>query len=125
MEYNNSAGCSRREKQPRLRWVCPILTGRLSILHFVAKTVYHKKIRLSTYQVVTDLIKIQGGSGVLAENLKKARTKKKISQLELAKSVGLTQQAYSLFELGLKCPSVSTLVLLSKELGVSIDELVK
>lgn len=62
---------------------------------------------------------------MLAENLKKAREKKGFSQEELAKSAGTTQQAYSLFELGLKVPSVPTLVLLAKKLETSVDELVK
>lgn len=62
---------------------------------------------------------------MLAENLKIAREKKKISQELLAKNAGITQQAYSLFENGLKVPNVATLVLLAKELEVSVDELVK
>lgn len=62
---------------------------------------------------------------MLAENLKKAREKKKLSQEKLAKAAGITQQAYSLFENGLKVPNVATLVLLAKELEISVDELVK
>lgn len=62
---------------------------------------------------------------MLAENLKKAREKKGFSQELLAKNVGITQQMYSIYELGLKAPSVATLVLLAKELEISIDELVK
>ena len=62
---------------------------------------------------------------MLSENLKKARERKGFSQDEVAKSAGTTQQAYSLFELGLKIPSVPTLVLISKKLETSVDDLVK
>lgn len=62
---------------------------------------------------------------MLSENLKKAREKKGFSQDEVAKSAGLTQQAYSLFELGLKTPSVATLVLLAKKLEVTETELLR
>ncbi len=62
---------------------------------------------------------------MLSENLKKKREGKNLSQEKLAKSVGISQQAYSFFEKGLKIPSLSVAVLLAKELDTTVDELVK
>ena len=62
---------------------------------------------------------------MLSENIKKAREELGLSQEDVAKSVGITQPAYSYIENGFKNPSVPTLVRLSKVLKVSIDELTK
>ena len=62
---------------------------------------------------------------MLGENIKKAREKIGMKQIELAEAVGVAQSAIVYFEKGYRNPSVHTLKLLSKVLGKSIDELVK
>ena len=62
---------------------------------------------------------------MLAVNLKNAREELGLSQEEVAKELGITQPAYSYYESGLKCPTVPTLIQLSKVLKKSMDELAK
>lgn len=62
---------------------------------------------------------------MLSENLKIKREEKGLSQMEIAKSVGVSQQAYCSFENGLKVPSLPVAVALAKELETSLDDLVK
>ena len=62
---------------------------------------------------------------MLSENLKIKREEKGLSQVEIAKSVGVSQQAYSSFESGLKVPSLPVAVALAKALESSLDDLVK
>lgn len=62
---------------------------------------------------------------MLAQSLKAARVAKGISQEQLAKSVGISQQAVNQYEKGLVVPSLPTMIELAKALGITIDELVK
>lgn len=61
---------------------------------------------------------------MLAENLKKARLKKGLTQIEISKRIGITQSGYSYLECGGK-PTYDTLVKIAKVLDVSVDELTK
>ncbi len=58
------------------------------------------------------------------ENLKILRQEKGIGQVELAKKIGVSKGIISLWENGLREPNMSSLILLSKFFGVSIDYLV-
>ncbi len=58
-----------------------------------------------------------------AEKLSAERKKKKVSQLEVAKVVGVTQTAISYFESGEKFPSAPLIKRLAKYYGVSMDYL--
>lgn len=58
-----------------------------------------------------------------SENLKKARIKAHLSQLDLAKKSGLSQQAISIIEKGERSPSESTMKLLAEALGYSVSDL--
>lgn len=62
---------------------------------------------------------------MLAENLKKARLKKGLTQVQVSKMVGITQSGYSYLECGNGKPTYDTLVKLAKVLEVSVDELSK
>ena len=62
---------------------------------------------------------------MLGENLRKARTEKGLTLVEVAKEVGVSHVAIINMENGKRMPSVPTLVLLARVLGKSIDELVK
>ncbi len=55
--------------------------------------------------------------------LKNLRTEKGDSQADVAKFLGLTKQAYSLYELGKRNPDNDTLYKISEYFGVSIDYL--
>ena len=61
---------------------------------------------------------------MIAERLIAAREKTGLSQTEVAKRIGATQAAVSYFEMGLKIPSVPTLLSLARLYNVSMDYLV-
>lgn len=58
-----------------------------------------------------------------AENLRKIRESRALSQKELAEMADLSQAAISSFELGRKTPNKRTLRILAGVLGVSTDRL--
>lgn len=60
---------------------------------------------------------------MLFENIMKARKTMGLTQNEVARRVGITQQAYSFIEKGLKMPSVSTLSALADVFETTTDEL--
>lgn len=60
----------------------------------------------------------------LNENIYNLRKKKKISQEDLAEKVEVTRQTISNWELGSTSPNPKQLILLSKALNVSVDELI-
>ncbi len=57
-------------------------------------------------------------------NLKELRLEKGMGQVELAKSLGVSKGVVSLWENGLREPTMYSLILISKFFNVSIDELV-
>ena len=59
----------------------------------------------------------------VAANIKNARTKKNMTQMNLADEMGVSYQAVSNWERGNSMPDISKLEDLSKELGASIDEI--
>lgn len=59
-----------------------------------------------------------------AENVRRLREKKRISQCELAKNVGVSQSAISQYELGIKVPTIVIGAKLAKELDVTCEDLV-
>ena len=61
----------------------------------------------------------------LGENLKKMRIKKDISQIELARLLGVDRSFVSNIENGKNNPTLSTITSLAKALGVSTNELLK
>lgn len=61
---------------------------------------------------------------VFSENLKYLRLKNNISQTQLAKSIGITRQALSKYELGDTDPNLYTLIKISNYFNCSIDSLV-
>ncbi len=56
--------------------------------------------------------------------LKELRTEKGIGQVQLAEAIGVSKGIISLWENGLREPTMSSLILLSKFFDVSIDYLV-
>ena len=58
------------------------------------------------------------------ENLKYLRTEKKIGQIELAHEIGVSKGIISMWENGLREPTMSSLIALAKFFGVTIDYLV-
>lgn len=61
----------------------------------------------------------------LGQNLKKIRTKKSITQIEIAKQLGVDRSFVSNIENGKNNPTLSTLAKLAQVLGVSTNELLK
>ena len=57
-------------------------------------------------------------------NLKELRVERKLGQIELAKLLGVSKGVISLWENGLREPSMSSLITISKFFNISIDELV-
>lgn len=57
--------------------------------------------------------------------LKKQREKRGITQAELAKKLGVTQEAVTKWETGRNKPRASTLIKLAEILDCSVDELLK
>ena len=58
------------------------------------------------------------------ENLKNERVLRGISQEKLAKKIGVTQQAISLYENNQTEPTISVCVKMADFYGISIDELI-
>lgn len=61
----------------------------------------------------------------LGENLKNIRMKKNITQIEIAKMLGVDRSFVSNIENGKNNPTLSTITSLAKALGVSTNELLK
>lgn len=59
-----------------------------------------------------------------AENLKRLRQSSNIGQVELAKQIGVSKGIISLWENGLREPTLSSLIALADFFNVSLDELV-
>lgn len=60
----------------------------------------------------------------LADNVKKLREQKGLSQLELAEKIDVTQPMIAQYEKGLKIPTIITGVELARALGTTCEELV-
>ena len=61
----------------------------------------------------------------IGKNLKLLRNRKKYSQEEVAKELGLTRSSYSGYENGVAQPNIESLILFSDFYKVTIDELVR
>lgn len=61
----------------------------------------------------------------LGENLKKIRTKKNITQTELAKTLGVDKSFVSNIENGKTNPTLSTIANMAEALQISTSELLK
>ena len=61
----------------------------------------------------------------LGENLKRIRTKKGITQIEIAKKLGADRSFVSNIENGKTNPTLSTITNLAKALSVPVNELLK
>lgn len=57
------------------------------------------------------------------ENLKKARLRKGLSQVQLAEQLGVAKSTYSMYESGNREPNVQTVKKIADILNVSTDEL--
>lgn len=58
-----------------------------------------------------------------AERLKELRIEKKIGQIQLAKEIGVSKGIISLWENGLREPTLSSIIALAKFFEVSLDYL--
>jgi transcriptional regulator with XRE-family HTH domain len=61
----------------------------------------------------------------LGQNLKKIRTRKDVSQVEIANILGVDRSFVSNIENGKNNPTLSTITNLAQALGVSTNELLK
>lgn len=68
---------------------------------------------------------MQTESAKLGLNLKRIRTKKGISQGDIAKELGVSRGFISTIENGKTNPTLSTIAKLAKMLGVKLEELVQ
>lgn len=64
-------------------------------------------------------------SAKLGSNLKRIRTKKNISQGDIAKELGVSRGFISTIENGKANPTLATIAKLAKSIGVSVNELLK
>lgn len=60
-----------------------------------------------------------------AENVKKLREEKGLTQEELARLVGITQPVIAQYEKGIRIPTIVNGVILAQKLGTTCEELVK
>ena len=58
-----------------------------------------------------------------SERLKKLRKKAKLTQVDIARKLGISQQAYASWERGIKKPTQENLVKIAQILNVSVDYL--
>ena len=63
-------------------------------------------------------------NNVFCERLKELRQEKNVGQVKLAESLGVSKGVISLWENGLREPSMSSLILIARFFEVSIDYLV-
>lgn len=63
--------------------------------------------------------------GVTINNLKALREKRQISQIELSKSIGVSQGAVSQWETGQSLPRAELLPKIAKVLDCTVDELLQ
>jgi len=68
---------------------------------------------------------MQSESTKLGLNLKKIRTKKNISQGDIARDLGVSRGFISTIENGKTNPTLATIAKLAKAVGVSVNELLK
>lgn len=59
-----------------------------------------------------------------SQRFKELRLEKKLGQVETAEFLGVSKGIVSLWENGLREPNMSSLILIAKKFGVSIDYLV-
>ena len=59
-----------------------------------------------------------------SEHLRQLRTARDLSQKALAVEIGISWRTYQNYELGLREPTLSTLIALADFYGLSLDELV-
>lgn len=61
---------------------------------------------------------------LFSENLKELRSTRKIGQIALAKAIGVSAGIISLWENGLREPTLSNLIALADYFGITLDDLV-
>ena len=61
-------------------------------------------------------------SGAFSERIKQLRKAKGASQAQVAEYLGVTKQAYSLYETGKREPPFATLLKIAEYFGIGIDE---
>lgn len=59
-----------------------------------------------------------------AENVKRLREEKRITQKELAERVGITQPTVAQYEMGIKVPTIVIGARIAEQLGVTCEELI-
>ena len=57
------------------------------------------------------------------EKLKQARTRKNLSQTDLAKNIGVSRQTINMIENGIYNPTIELCIRICKELGVTLNDL--
>lgn len=68
---------------------------------------------------------IESKMGIIGENLKLLRKRRKLSQEELANELGLTRSSYSGYENGVAEPNLDNLIKFSSFFNISLDKLIK
>lgn len=59
-----------------------------------------------------------------AENVKRLREEKRITQKELAERVGITQPTVAQYEMGIKVPTIVIGARIAEQLGTTCEELI-
>ena len=60
---------------------------------------------------------------MIAENLKRLRKEKGLSQKEVSKKIGMTPQGYQRYEKGVRNPKLATIKRIADGLGVTVSEI--
>ncbi|CEN84262.1 helix-turn-helix transcriptional regulator [Paraclostridium sordellii] len=58
-------------------------------------------------------------------DLKKLRKKIKVTQKDVARNIGITTSYYGMIETGVRAPSLSTAIKLSKYFGLPVEKILK
>ena len=90
----------------------------------VKVNIYLSICSISTVTVTLCGNLMTGGKVSLGEQIRKRRQSLKITQKELAHSIGVTPQYISLIEQDKGVPSLSSLSKIAEELGVTVDYLI-
>jgi len=87
--------------------------------------VFYHTIESNYTSRYTSVINMSESSQKLAENMRRIRTRKNMSQGDICRALGVDRAYISTIESGKQNPTLATVEKIAKALGVSVNELLK
>jgi len=111
------SAAKRKKKWKGNFWFCFAVS--ITILYFITTLCQGTTMAILEISIMSD------SSKKLAENMKKIRARKHMSQGDICRELGVDRAYISTIESGKQNPTLSTIERIAKALGVSVDELLK